>query len=72
MDAQALADYGRVFLQDQAGPSGPEGGEPEREELQALLRRRRQLTDQRTQELNRLDRAHSPAVRASAQRHIAS
>ena len=70
LDAQALADYGRVFLQDQAGPSGPEGGEPEREELQALLRRRRQLTDQRTQELNRLDRAHSPAVRASAQRHI--
>lgn len=67
LDAQALSRYGEVFLS--AGVSQPEE-EPEREELQALLRRRRQLVDQRVQERNRLDRAWNPAVRASTQRHI--
>ena len=80
LDAQVLSRYGEVFAaaqtpQPEPGqpePGQPEPGqpEPEREELQALLRRRRQLVDQRVQERNRLDRAWNPAVRASAQRHI--
>ena len=65
LDAQVLSRYGEVFAS--AGSSQPE---PQREELQALLRRRRQLVDQRVQERNRLDRAWNPAVRASTQRHI--
>ena len=65
LDAQTLSRYGEVFAS--ADTSRPE---PEREELQALLRRRRQLIDQRVQERNRLDRAWNPAVRASTQRHI--
>ena len=65
LDAQILSRYGQVFASQEI--SQPE---PEREEVQALLRRRRQLVAQRVQELNRLDRAWNPAVRASAQRHI--
>ena len=65
LDAQVLSRYGEVF----ASAETPRP-EPEREELQALLRRRRQLVDQRVQERNRLDRAWNPAVRASTQRHI--
>lgn len=65
LDAQTLSRYGEVFAS--AGNSQPE---PEWEELQALLRRRRQLVDQRVQERNRLDRAWNPAVQASTQRHI--
>lgn len=65
IDAQVLSRYGEVF----ASAEVPEP-EPDREELQALLRRRRQLVDQRVQERNRLDRAWNPGVRASAQRHI--
>ena len=65
LDAQVISRYGQVFgLQEVSQP------EPEREEVPALLRRRRQLADQRVEELNRLDRAWNPAVRASAQRHI--
>ena len=67
IDAQVLSRYGQVFAS--AEVSQPEE-EPEREEVQALLRRRRQLVDQRVQERNRLDRAWSPGVRASTQRHI--
>lgn len=64
LDAQTLSGYGQVFdCQEVSQP------EPEREELQALLRRRRRLADQRAQEINRLDRARNPAARASAQRH---
>ena len=44
--------------------------EPEGGELQALLRRRRQLVNQRVQERNWLERAWNQAVRASTQRHI--
>lgn len=70
IDAQVLSGYGQVFALQQDSEADPEGFEPEREEVQALLRRRRQLVDQRVQELNRLDRAWNPAVRASARRHI--
>ena len=67
LDAQVLSRYGQVFAS--AEVSQPDE-EPERERVQALLRRRRQLVDQRVQERNRLDRAWNPGVRASTQRHI--
>lgn len=66
IDAQVLSHYGQVFA-----VSADPDPEPERAEVQALLRRRRQLVNQRVQELNRLDRAWNAAARASTQRHIA-
>lgn len=66
LDAQILSRYGQVFALE-----GDRQREPESATLQALLRRRRQLIDQRTQERNRLDRAWNAGARASTQRHIA-
>ena len=51
--------------------SEPPGIEPEREDLQDLLRRRRQLVEQRVQEVNRLDKGVSAGVAESTRRHIA-
>ena len=65
-DAQVLSRYGQVFPDSDT----PEL-EPEREELQGLLRRRRQFVEQRVQELNRLDKGASAAVANSTKRHIA-
>ena len=65
-DAQVLSRYGQVFPDSDT----PEL-EPEREELQDLLRRRRQFVEQRVQELNRLDKGVSAAVANSTKRHIA-
>ena len=65
-DAQVLSRYGGVFPE----PDTPVT-EPEREELQDLLRRRRQLVEQRVQEVNRLDKGASAAVVESTKRHIA-
>ena len=65
-DAQVLSRYGGVFPE----PDTPVT-EPEREELQDLLRRRRQLVEQRVQEVNRLDKGVSAAVVESTKRHIA-
>lgn len=45
--------------------------EPDREELRDLLRRRRQLVEQRVQQVNRLDKGHSAGVAESIKRHIA-
>ena len=56
-DAQVLSRFGQVFPDSDT----PELG-PEREELQDLLRRRRQFVEQRVQELNRLDKGVSAAV----------
>ncbi len=70
LDAQVLCHYGEVFASAETPEGAASGEEPEREELRALLRRRRQLVDQRVQERNRLDRAWNPGVRASTQRHI--
>ena len=61
-----LSRYGQVFPDSDT----PEL-EPEREELQDLLRRRRQFVEQRVQELNRLDKGVSAAVANSTKRHIA-
>ena len=66
LDAQILSRYGQVFALE-----GDPQREPEPATLPALLRRRRQLIDQRTQERNRLDRAWNAGARASTQRHIA-
>ena len=65
-DAQVLSRYGQVF--PDADTLEPEPG---REELRDLLRRRRQLVEQRVQELNRLDKGVSFGVAKSTKRHIA-
>ena len=65
-DAQVLSRYGQVFPE----PDTP-GTEPEREELQDLLRRRCQIVEQRVQEVNRLDKGASAGVAESTKRHIA-
>ena len=65
-DAQVLSRYGQVFPE----PDTPDPG-PEREELRDLLRRRRQLVEQRVQEVNRLDKGVSAGVTESTKRHIA-
>ena len=67
LDARVLARYGQVFPALDTWPS--ESGE-EREALQQLLRRRRQLVDQRVQERNRLDKDVSAAVGRSTRKHI--
>ena len=61
-----LFRYGPVLPE-----SEPPGTGPEREELQDLLRRRRQLVEQRVQEVNRLDKGVSAGVAESTWRHIA-
>ena len=64
-DAQVLSRYGQVFPDVKI--SAQELG-PEREELQDLLRRRRQLMDQRVQELGRLDKGGTAYVAKSTRR----
>ena len=67
LDALVLCRFGQAFALEQS----PQGEvEPERAELRELLRRRRQLVEQRVQELNRLDKGLSEGARASTQRHI--
>ena len=68
LDAQVLSRFGQVFALADAPRSKPD---PERAELQDLLRRRRQLVDQRVAELNRLDKGIAQGARTSTQRHIA-
>ena len=67
-DAQVLSRFGSVFQEHDAGRMIPE---PEPEELRDLLRRRRQLVEQRVQELGRVDKVVSLAVAESTNRHIA-
>ncbi len=67
LDARVLSCYGQVFP---ASDTWPSESEEEREELQQLLRRRRQLVAQRVQERNRLDKGVSTAVGRSTRRHI--
>ena len=68
LDAQVLSRYGAAF--DCPEQPGPEE-EPARTGLRELLRRREQLTRQRVQERNRLDKGLSPGAAASTRRHIA-
>ena len=66
LDAQILAHYGEVFaLPVEAAQAAPS------EEVRALLGRRQQLLDQRTQELNRLEKGLQGTVKQSCQRHQA-
>ena len=65
LDAQVLSRFGQVFALADAPQSKPD---PERAELQDLLRRRRQLVDQRVAEL-RLDKGIAQGARTSTQRH---
>ena len=66
LDAQVLSRYGPVLPESETPGTGPE-----REELQDLLRSRRQLVEQRVQEMNRLDKGVSAGVAESTRRHIA-
>ena len=66
LDAQVLSRYGPVLPESETPGTGPE-----REELQDLLRRRRQLGEHRVQEVNRLDKGVSAGVAESTRRHIA-
>ena len=68
LDAQVLSLFGRTFPMADTQRSKPD---PERAELRDLLRRRRQLVDQRVQELNRLDKGITKGSRTSTKRHIA-
>ena len=65
-DAQALSRYGQVL----PGPETQEEDQ-EREELKDLIRRRRQLVEQRVQEVNRLDKGASAGVAESTKSHFA-
>jgi transposase len=66
LDAQILAHYGEVFelpvetAQEEASA-----------DVRALLGRRQQLLDQRTQEQNRLEKGLQGRVKQSCQRHLA-
>ena len=65
IDAEVLAHFAEVVR-----PEVRPLPDPETQELQALLTRRRQLMDMRMAERNRLDRA-APLLRPSLQAHIA-
>ena len=65
LDARMLARYGAVF----PGPR-PVAKEADREELQDLLRRRKQLVQQRVQESQRLDKGPTEEACTSIERHL--
>ena len=66
LDAQLLAHYGEVFeLPVAAAPAAAS------EDVRALLGRRRQLLEQRTQEQQRLEQGLQGRVKQSCQRHLA-
>ena len=66
LDAQLLAHYGEVFaLPVEAAQAAAS------EDVRALLGRRQQLLDQRTQEQNRLETGLQGRVKKSCQRHLA-
>ena len=66
LDSQILAHYGEVF--DLPGEAAQEEASAE---VRALLGRRQQLLDQRTQEHNRLEKGLQGRVKQSCQRHLA-
>lgn len=66
LDARVLAHYGEVFQL-----AGSQPGDGEGQELKNLLKRRKELVDQRVQERNRLEKGLSGAARRSIERHIA-
>lgn len=66
LDAQILAHYGEVLELPVAAAQ-----EEASAEVRALLGRRQQLLDQRTQEQNRLEKGLQGRVKKSCQRHLA-
>ena len=65
LDAQMLARYGAVF-----DLPGVVAKDADSEALQDLLRRRKQLVDQRVQERHRLHQGRTQGAHTSTQRHI--
>ena len=65
LDARMLSRYGAVF-----DLPCLEAEDADREGLQGLLRRRKQLVDQRVQEAHRLDQGLTTEARTSIERHI--
>lgn len=65
LDARVLSHYGEVF--ELAGTPLDDG---EGQELKELLKRRKELVDQRVQERNRLEKGLRGGVRESTERHV--
>ena len=65
IDARVLSRYGEVFELARKLPVDEAG-----QGLKELLKRRKELVDQRVQERNRLDKGLSGGVRESTERHI--
>ena len=65
LDAQMLARYGQAFELPNTVAK-----QADSEVLQDLLRRRKQLVDQRVQERHRLAQARTPGAHTSTQRHL--
>ena len=65
LDARVLSHYGEVFKLASRLPGDEDG-----QELKDLLKRRKDLVDQRVQERNRLDKGLSGGARRSTERHV--
>ena len=65
LDARVLSHYGEVFELAHTQPDEGEG-----QELKELLKRRKDLVDQRVQERNRLEKGLYGGARRSAERHV--
>jgi transposase len=65
IDAKILATFAQIVK-----PKPKTHATPQTEELSELVRRRRQLTDLRTQESNRMAMIHHPMVRKSLQKMV--
>ena len=65
LDARVLSRYGEVFELDNTPADDGDGWR-----LRELLKRRKQLVDQRVQERNRLEKGLNEGVRRSTERHI--
>ena len=65
LDARVLSHYGEVFQLADRLPDDGEG-----QELKELLKRRKDLVDQRVQERNRLEKGLRGGARRSTERHV--
>ena len=65
LDARVLSRYGEVFQLASRLPDDGDG-----QELKELLKRRKELVDQRVQERNRLEKGLRGGARRSTERHI--
>ena len=65
LDARVLSHYGEVFELVGTPPGDGEG-----QELKELLKRRKELVDQRVQERNRLEKGLRGGARRSTERHV--